>query len=140
MRRVLLDTGPLVAFLVRGEADHDWAREQFDRHRPPFLTCEAVLSEACFLVSHSPRGRDKVLELVQRGALQLPFRLADEIDAVAELVARYDKIPMSLADACLVRMAELFKPGVVLTSDSDFRIYRTRAGKALTVLMPGRRA
>jgi predicted nucleic acid-binding protein len=100
------------------------------------LTCEPVVTEACFLAHRLLGSSDPVLEFVNTGAAQLTFNLADELDAVRNLMARYANVPMSLADACLVRMSELYPDSVVLTTDSDFIIYRWHGRKAISTLMP----
>ena len=56
-RPILLDTGPLIAILDRRDAHHNWAWDQFDAIDPPLLTCEAVLTEACFLARARPARR-----------------------------------------------------------------------------------
>ena len=58
---VLLDTGPLVAFLNRRDKFHNWALAQWDQIKPPMLTCEAVISEACFLLAQTGTGIDSVM-------------------------------------------------------------------------------
>ena len=119
-RQVLLDTGPLVALLDRDDAHHAWASEQWARVAPPLLTCEAVLSEACFLLRDFAPGPEGVFEAVRRGAVEVPFRLADHADLAGQLMAKYSQIPMSLADACLVCMAEIHPESTVFTMDRDF--------------------
>ncbi|MEH2269248.1 MAG: PIN domain-containing protein [Nostoc sp.] len=90
----------------------------------PVLTCEAVITEVCFLLQKVHAGREKALQLVKQGYIEIPFRLSDEIESIEKLMQRYDSVPISLADACLVRMAEIYTETSVLTLDSDFRIYR----------------
>ena len=100
MRRgILLDTGPLVAVLNRRDQYHEWTLAQWDQISPPMCTCEAVLSEACFLLRGTGAGSESVLQMVQRGAIALPFRLDDQIQAVGRLLRKYSQVPMSLADA-----------------------------------------
>lgn len=133
---LLVDTGPIVALLNRRDRHHEWAVRVTEGRRPPFATCEAVISEACFLLRHLPEGVDAVMSLVERGLVDVPFRLASEAETVRRSMARYADVPMSLADGCLVRLAELH-PGVPLaTIDSDFRIYRMSGRRRLPVLMP----
>jgi len=132
----LLDTGPLVAFLNRRDRFHAWAVAQLAEIEPPLLTCEAVLSEACFLLRHDPVGPDAVLELVHDNLVQVGFHLQAEIVALRRLVRRYSQVPMSLADACLVRLAELHAGSVLLTLDSDFKIYRMHGRQVVPTLMP----
>lgn len=134
---VLIDTGVLVAFFNRRDQYHDWAIQQFDRLAPPMLTCESVLSETCFLLRGSPSGIGGLMATLTRGVVSLPFRLEDEHERVAKLMAQYANIPMSLADACLVRMAELFTNSTVLTLDSDFRVYRKHGRAMIPTIMPG---
>ena len=135
---VIVDTGPLVAFLHRREAHHGWAGEQFRRFGAPLITCEPVLTEAGFV--HCRLGGEvaEVTGLVHSGAVEVPFRLESEAEAVSLLLRRYKSVPMSLADACLVRMAELHPGSSVLTLDSHFRIYRMHDRRMIPTIMPGR--
>lgn len=64
------------------------------------------------------------MELLRRHVVEVAFHLEDHVDAVARLLRKYASVPMSLADGCLVRMAELFAESSVLTLDHDFRLYR----------------
>lgn len=133
---VILDAGPLVALLNRRDRHHRWAKEQWARVLPPLICCEAVLAETCHLVRDFPRGQAAVLDLVRRGILDLSFRLIQEAASVSRLMDKYQDVPMSLADACLVRIAEHYSDGVVLTLDNDFSIYRKHGRKAIPVLTP----
>jgi predicted nucleic acid-binding protein len=135
-RRVLLDTGPLVAALDRRDTHHEWAKLQWRQAAPPLLTCESVLSEACFLLRPVPGGSDEVMDLLHRGAVEVAFHLEDHLEPLAHLVRKYASVPMSLADACLVRMAELSPESMILTLDHDFRLYRKSGRHVLPVIMP----
>jgi predicted nucleic acid-binding protein len=135
----LADTGPIVAFLNARDRHHRWAVERMGELRPPLLTCEAVLSEAVFLVGSMPGGGERVLELVERGVLRIEFDLGRESAAVGRLLRRYASLPMDLADACLVRMAELHSDCTVLTVDSEFRdVYRRNGRQIVPTLVPPR--
>ncbi len=137
MRRgVLLDTGPLVAFLNRRDKYHAWAQSQWNQIAPPMLTCEAVLSEACFLLSDTPHGSGAVVQLLQRGVFSLPVRLEDQAQAIGRLMEKYRSVPISLADACLVRMSELFSSSPVFTVDTDFGLYRKHSRQVIPTIMP----
>ena len=89
-------------------------------------SCEAVIAEACYLVRSLAGAPEAVLENVERGVFQIPLRLPSEAAAVRALHKRYRSVPMDLADACLVRLAELVGSGRILTLDSDFDVYRWR--------------
>ena len=134
--RTLVDSGPLVALLVRRDQHHDWAVQQFERLTAPLLTCEAVLSETQFLVHRFGGNPLAVLDMVARGALSLAFQVEDEIDRLHELQSTYRDLPMSLADACLVRMSELPSRCQVFTTDSDFRTYRRNGRQIIPTLLP----
>jgi len=135
-RKVILDTGPLVALLNHRDTYHDWARAQFTQIEPPLLSCEAVISETCFLLRALRDGPRCVLETLNRGVVEIPFRLTEEADAVARLLTRYASVPMSLADACLVCMAEQFAKSTVITLDSDFHVYRKQGRHVVPTIMP----
>ncbi len=134
---VLVDTGPLVAFLNGKDRFHDWTVAQWNQIAPPMLTCEAVVSEACFLLTRSSGGSDSVMQLVQRKILMISFHLEDHIDPVKRLLLKYRSVPMSLADACLVRMSELHSNSLVFTLDSDFNLYRKNGRHVIPTILPG---
>jgi predicted nucleic acid-binding protein len=136
VKSVIADTGPLVAFLNANDSHHRWAREILATVEPPLLTCEAVLSECCFLLHRVPKGQDAVLNLVARGVVEIAFSLRDELAAVRKLMERYASVPMALADGCLVRMSELLPRATVLTVDSDFKIYRRNRRQAIPTVSP----
>lgn len=136
IREVILDTGPLVALLNRRDQHHRWAQDQWARIAPPLFTCEAVLAEACFLVQPFAGGQAAVLELVRRGVLDLSFCLAEETAAISRLLKKYRDVPISLADGCIVRLAERHAKGVVFTLDRDFAIYRKNGRQRIPTLAP----
>jgi uncharacterized protein len=134
---VIVDTGPLVAALNKRDRHHAWAVTALSRVRPPLATCDAVLSEACFLLGRlGAVHASGAIAFAQRGLVEPSFRLADELDAVAGLMRRYEGVPMSLADACLVRMTELDTTASVMTLDEDFRVYRRNGRRAIRVVAP----
>jgi len=133
---VLLDTGPLVASINRRDRFHEWAKSQLAETLPPLLTCEAVLAESCFLLRRLPGGSRTVAELVNRKIVEIPFRVEGHAESLARLLDKYSNVPMSLADACLVRMSELYENIAVLTLDSDFKLYRRHGRQVIPALMP----
>jgi predicted nucleic acid-binding protein len=133
--RAIMDTGPLVAFLDRSEAHHAWAAGRFRQFSVPLFTCEPVLTECLFLLRLAPVAQDKLLELVERRSLVVDFRLQEELGPVRRLMAKYRDAPMSLADACLVRMAETTGLSVC-TLDSHFAVYRKHGRDSLALISP----
>ena len=132
----LLDTGPLVSFLASGVRHHAWAVEHWKQLRPPLLTCEAVLSEAAFLLQREGRDADALFALLERGVIRIALAVGEEQADLRALMHRYRNRPMSLADACLVRLSEIHTSGTGFTLDSDFRIYRRHGNKVIPTLMP----
>ena len=136
MSRVLLDTGPLVALLSEREAQHPWVTARFSEWTEPRVTCEPVLTEAFHLLSKVRGGPAALRAALSEGLIVLDFDLRSELPAVLELMQRYENLPMALADACLVRMAELVPVVRVFTLDEDFRIYRKNRTEAIEVIAP----
>ena len=138
MTRVVVDTGPLVALLNRRDRHHAWVRQVLDTVEPPIFTCEAVVSEACFLLGRLAGGEDALLALLANRVVTIDFQLHTEIETVRGLMRKFATVPMSLADACLVRMSELDVQTTILTLDGDFRVYRRNRRHVIPTIMPGR--
>ena len=135
-RVVLLDTGPLVSFLADGLVHHAWAVEQWKQLRPPMLTCEPVLTEAAFLLKREGRDSDVLFALLERGIIRIGLAVKEQQADLRALLRRYRNRPMSLADACLVRLSEIHGAAEVLTLDGNFRNYRRHGNKVIPVRMP----
>ena len=131
---LLVDAGFLVALLSRSDSHRPWAVTQATEYPPPWRTCEAVLSEAFHLLGR--RGTPALSSVLQRRALLVNFDFSDDMESVLRLLQKYADVPMSLADACLVRMTETFSDPVVLTTDSDFRVYRRHSRHMIPCVMP----
>lgn len=100
----------------------------------PWHSCEAALSEAFFLLG--PSGAESLLALLERGALLVSFSLAEQRQPVLACMRKYADVPMSLADACLVRMTEILADPVLLSTDSDFRTYRRHGRQVIPCVLP----
>ena len=135
MNAVLLDTGPIVALLVRSEQQHARCVEVFGHLATPLLTCEPVIAEACHLVRQIPGAADAILENVERGVFEIPFRLDRAGRAIRTLMRRYASVPMDLADACLVHLADELGTGRILTFDTDFNVYRWGRSRSFELLL-----
>lgn len=133
---VVLDTGPLVAFLDASDRHHRWAVGEFGRFDGTVHVCEPVVTEALFLLRGHRPAQEKILEWIQRGDLACESTLAIEAGAIRGLWKRYGNVPMSLADACVVRLSELHPRAEVCSMDSDFVIYRKGTGEPLRLRAP----
>jgi uncharacterized protein len=136
MARVILDASPLVAYLDRRQTHHHWVTEVFDGLTEPVSTCEAAIVEACFLLRMHVAAIGKIEEYLKAGVIYCDFALGREHTRVFALMRKYRDVPMSLADACLVRMAELHDGAQVFTLDSDFRTYRMNRTSAVPLIAP----
>jgi uncharacterized protein len=133
-KTILADGGYLVALLNRNDQYREWAAAQASRLTYPWITCEAALSEAFHLLGR--QGAPKLAELLRRGLALSQFNLGLELQSVLSLINKYSNVPMSLADACLVRMTEIYADPILLTTDSDFLIYRRHSRQVIPCLLP----
>jgi uncharacterized protein len=132
---ILLDAGPLVAYLMEGDAFHDWAVQQFDRFSQ-FHTCEPVLAEACARLGYYRKEPANVLDMLHDLDWVLDFQVKPNASRIARLMRKYADQPMDLADACLVTMSEQLDDCLVLTLDDDFRVYRRHEQEPIPFVSP----
>ncbi len=95
-----------------------------------------MLAEAAFLLRREGRDADPLFALLERGVIRVAIAVEKEQADLRALMHRYRSRPMSLADACLVRLSEIHTGATVFTLDSDFRIYRRHGNKAIPLLIP----
>ena len=134
--KILLDSGPLVGFVSETDQHHAWALETWNSLYDPLLTCEAVLSESIFLLRSDGVSIEPLLELFERDLVMINFDVSAHQPDIWELIRKYDDQPMSLADACLVRMAELNNNCQIFTTDKDFLVYRRKGRGVIPLLAP----
>jgi predicted nucleic acid-binding protein len=135
-RVVLADAGPLVALFHQNDSAHQWALARFREFTEPLLTCEAVLTEAMHLLRKVPPAHANLLSLWQRDLLRIGFSAETEKDSIRRLLRRFADVPISFADACLIRMSEIHVSCAVWTLDSDFRVYRRNGRQAIPLMIP----
>lgn len=135
-RAAIADTGPLVAYFDRADRNHAWSLERVRELEAPLLVCEPVLAEVMYLLGPLPKAQDALFELLENGALRIAFHADEHVAALRALHRKYRDRPISFADACIVRMAELFDGHCVLTLDSDFSVYRKCGREPLELIQP----
>ncbi|TWT90967.1 Ribonuclease VapC26 [Pseudobythopirellula maris] len=135
MNALLLDTGVIVALLDRREEHHRQCNELVMSTEALMITCEAVITEACFLLRRVPGAADDVLDNVERGEFQIPAQLTPRVKSVRRLMKKYADTPMDFADACLVDLANEAGTGRILTLDRDFQVYRWGRNRAFELLV-----
>ena len=132
---ILLDTGPLVALLSQNDANHARARRLFAECVPPFRCCEAVVAEACFLMSKvHAAGPAEVVALARRGVYDVAMSIEEHWASIEALLRKYADRPISSADACLIRCAEIHQEARILTFDGDFGVYRWARNRKFELL------
>ena len=104
---------------------------------PPFRCTEAVFAEACFLMRKvHTTGPAEVLALGRKGVYEISLSLEDHWATIESLLRKYADRPVTLADACLIRCAEVFQKSRIVTFDSDFGIYRWGRNKRFEISTP----
>ena len=135
MTPVLLDTGVIVSLLDRSEASHSACSDVISNLDAPLVTCEAVISESCYLLRRLQGASEAILDNVIAGIFQIPFQLSRESTEVKQILRRYRDQKIDFADACLINMANTFGTADVLTLDRDFTIYRWGKNKPFRLLL-----
>ena len=136
--RVLVDSGPIVALLDRRDTYHEWAKREIANLHEPLLTCEAVISEVFFLLSRVRGGTSIFVALLRDGLVlaSTNFSYRDQSVEILRHLQRYSDMPMSFADACLVRMSEIERDCIIFTTDRDFLTYRRNRRQRIPLISP----
>jgi len=95
-----------------------------------------VVAESIHILARFARAQEALFGLLNNGALRIAFRIDEHVPALRKLHEKYRDRPMSLADACIVRMAEIYERHAVLTLDSDFLVYRKHGSIPLALIRP----
>jgi predicted nucleic acid-binding protein len=136
--KVIVDTGPLVAYWSRTDEHHDWAVERWRALSQPVYTCEAVISETAFLLREDRLSGEPLWEALERDIVRVEFDFQSNQADLLHLLRKYADQPMSVADACLVRLAESSEQASVFTTDTDFRYYRQHGRELIPLITPFR--
>lgn len=135
MHAVLVDAGPLIALLDRSDAHHDKVVTALRKIQDPLVSVWPVLVEAMYLLSFSWQAQKALWEIFETGTVQLLPLGSDDIPQMKTLMEKYRDLPMDLADAALVRVAERQGLRRVLTLDQkDFNVYRLPRKGRFTLL------
>jgi predicted nucleic acid-binding protein len=134
-RRVLLDTGPLVALLAHNDAYHRQCVETLADLSPPLLTCWPVLTEAAWILRRYPRPADRLNDARSAGLFDILSLNADDLPAIAAVMRRYENAGLQFADAALAHLAERENIRTVFTTDRrDFSIIRLKRNRPFILL------
>lgn len=133
MKPVILDTGPLVAWFCPRDEHHLWARKVFPGFASGSVLCEAMLTEVCHLVAKEGVAPGRVMDSLNRGRFR-HVALGNELGTITRLLHAYSDAPMDFADACVVRLAEMFPNTAVCTTDTQFRFFRVNERDTIPLL------
>jgi predicted nucleic acid-binding protein len=132
---ILLDTGPVVAFFDRDDQYHTLCLETLRRVKEPLLTTCPVIAGCFYLLDFSPKVQEDLWLFIERGGLEIFPLEKEHYPLCRDLMRRYKKLPMDLADATLVALAEALRISRVFTLDhKDFSIYRIKQTRRFTLI------
>jgi uncharacterized protein len=138
VRRVLVDTGPLVAILSRADEHHDICLETLRQLPGPLFSCWPVITEAAWLLRAYSPAVQKLLRSLHEGFVELLPLSSLEAKGLAEVMRKYASLTPQLADAALVYLADRDGIDTIFTLDRrDFSIYRTAKRRAFRILPEG---
>lgn len=122
---ILVDAGPLVALLNASDAHHELCKVALQSIDEPMLTVWPALTEAMYLLRFSLEAQEAVFGDVERGTLLTADLTTDDCTRMRHLMRKYRDLPMDLADAALVAVAERERIPKIFTLDrKDFEVYR----------------
>ncbi len=123
-RRVVVDSGPLIALFDAGDAYHQSALGFVRQTRAPLISTMAVVTEAMYVLDESLQARKNLLAWIQGGGLTLTEPEAGDFERVIQLMEKYADLPMDFTDAVVVALCERLGTYRVASVDRDFAIYR----------------
>lgn len=131
-----LDTGPLVSFIDKREYHHTWISSIFSQMDVSLRTNTAVITEAFFLLKRSNRGEEGLMKMIEEEFLSIEDTFLSNQRTIFDIMNKYKNVPCAFADANLLAMFENDKKSVIITTDSDFLIYRDSNGKPINLISP----
>jgi predicted nucleic acid-binding protein len=133
---IAVDTGPIVALFDKNDVRHHTCVETFKAIREPLITTWPVITEAFHLLGFSHTVQDDLWEFMERGTVLIYDLDKTLVKTCRELMKKYHDLPMDLADASLVVVADAENIHTIFTLDKDFKVYKTKQNKHFK-LLPG---
>ncbi len=132
MKKILIDSGPLIALFDRNDKYHQASIEFIQKNNSELITTLASITEASHLLDFSRNAQVDFLSWVNAGAVTVEPITSDDFQRIIELIIKYSDLPMDFADACLVLLGEKMDISKVATIDRDFNVYRLKGKKSFT--------
>ena len=135
MRKILMDSGPLIALFDRNDKYHFASVEFIKNNKSELITTIASITETLHLLDFSRDAQIDFLGWVNAGALNIEQITSSDIARIKELTIKYSDLPMDFSDACLVFLGEKLNISSIATIDRDFDVYRLKGKKTFTTLI-----
>jgi len=135
MRKILIDSGPLIALFDRSDKFHSASIEFIKQNKSQLITTIASITETLHLLDFSRNAQIDFLAWVNAGAVAIENVTSDDFKRIKELTIKYSDLPMDFADACLVLLGEKLNISSIAMVDREFDIYRLKGKKTFTTFI-----
>ena len=135
MKKILVDSGPLIALFDASDKYHKKAVDFLKSNRFPLVTTIASVTEALHLLDFNRNAQIDLLEWIHRGGVEINNIENSDFGRIKDLTVKYKNLPMDFADSCLVFLAEQIKVDTIATIDRDFSIYRIKGKRKFKTIL-----
>ena len=135
MKKILIDSGPLIALFDSSDKYHQEAVDFIKTNKYPLATTLASITETLHLLDFNRNAQIDFLEWVHRGAVEIHNFENSDFKRLRELTEKYRDLPMDFADSCLVYLAEKLNLNTIATIDRDFTIYRIQGRRKFKIVL-----
>ncbi len=135
MKKILIDSGPLIALFDASDKYHSKAVNFIKTNKFPLVTTIASVTETLHLLDFNRNAQIDFIEWVHRGAVEIQNIENNDFGRLKELIKKYRDLPMDFADSCLVYLAEKLNLNTIATIDRDFSIYRIQGRRKFKIIL-----
>ena len=135
MKKILIDSGPLIALFDASDKYHASAINFIKNNKSLLITTIASVTETLHLLDFNRNAQIDFLDWVNKGAVEIQNIENQDFSRIRELTSKYRDLPMDFADACLVFLAEKLNINMIATIDRDFTIYRIKGRRKFNVVL-----
>ena len=135
MKKILIDSGPLIALFDASDQYHSEAVNFIKKNKFPLVTTIASVTETLHLLDFNRNAQIDFIEWVHRGAVVIQNIENNDFGRIKELTEKYRDLPMDFADSCLAYLAEKLNLNTIATIDRDFSIYRIQGRRKFKIIL-----
>ena len=135
MKRILIDSGPLIALFDSSDKYHSASIEFIKTNKSELITTLASITETLHLLDFNRNAQVDFLGWANAGAIVIESIKLDDLSRIRDLTIKYADLPMDFADACLVFLGEKLNINKIATIDRDFDVYRLNGREPFTTLI-----